>query len=109
MFKKIIILSIVLSASLLFAQGHSGRRGGGMPAIGKISGVVADSLTDEFIPYASISVINLKTDEIVTGGITDESGYFNITGISFGRFKVRVEFIGYAPREIGPIKLFPGG
>ncbi|MBT3501809.1 MAG: TonB-dependent receptor [Candidatus Marinimicrobia bacterium] len=108
MFFKKIILTLILSLSFIVAQGHSGR-GGGMPGKGKISGVVADSLSGMEIAYASVSIVNMKTNEVVTGAITDESGYFNVTGISFGRFTVRIEFIGYSKREIGPIKLFPGG
>ena len=91
MFNKSILLSIIFCSSLLVAQGHVGRGGG--PAMGKISGVVVDSLTSQEIAYASVSVINMKTNDIVTGAITDESGYFIINGISFGRFLIRVEFI----------------
>ena len=109
MFNKSILLSIIFCSSLLVAQGHVGRGGGGRPAMGKISGVVVDSLTSQEIAYASVSVINMKTNDIVTGAITDESGYFIINGISFGRFLIRVEFIGYSTAEVGPIKMFPGG
>ncbi|MBL7014720.1 MAG: TonB-dependent receptor [Candidatus Marinimicrobia bacterium] len=109
MFNKHLFVSFIISFTLIVAQGHSGRGGSGRPAMGKISGVVVDSLSGQEIAYASISVINMKTDEIVTGAITDESGYFNITGISFGRFMARIEFIGYSPKNVGPIKMFPGG
>ena len=109
MFKKQYIFVVLLNVAFVIAQGHAGRGSGGRPAMGKISGVVVDSLSGQEIAYASVSVINMKTDEIITGAITDDSGYFIIKGISFGRFMVRVEFIGYSPAKVGPIKMFPGG
>lgn len=106
--KHFYIFFSILCFTLLMGQGHS-KRGGGMPAMGKVSGVVIDSLSQQEIAYASVSIINMKSNEIVSGAVTDESGYFLITGLSFGRFMAHVEFIGFESKEIGPIKMFPGG
>ena len=108
---KSIVYSILVFSTIIVAQ-HG--RGGGrfnpanMPKIGVLQGVVVDSVTTEPIPYASVSVLNMRSNEIVTGGITDQTGSFNIREIPMGRYQLVVEFIGYEKVDIGPINLFPG-
>ena len=79
-----------------------------MPAIGVIQGSVIDSLSLFPLEYASVSLIELEHNELVTGGLTDKNGFLNITEIPLGRYVAVVEFIGYEKKEIGPINLFPG-
>ena len=108
---KSIVYSILVFSTIIVAQ-HD--RGGGrfnpanMPKIGVLQGVVVDSVTTEPIPYVSVSVLNMRSNEIVTGGITDQTGAFNIREIPMGRYQLVVEFIGYEKVDIGPINLFPG-
>ena len=78
-----------------------------MPAIGIIQGTVLDSLSSLPLEYASVSLVELEHNELVTGGLTDKNGYLNITEIPLGRYVAVVEFIGYEKKEIGPINLFP--
>ncbi|MFD0963033.1 TonB-dependent receptor domain-containing protein [Pseudofulvibacter geojedonensis] len=63
------------------------------PKIGSISGIVTDNLTKEPIPYATVSIHN--NNELITGGITTESGNFELKKIPLGSFTVKVQFIGY--------------
>jgi len=108
---KIVIYFILIFSTFIVAQ-HG--RGGGrfnpanLPKIGVLQGIVVDSVTTEPIPYASISVVNMRSNEIVTGGITDQTGSFNIREIPMGRYQLVIEFIGYEKVDIGPINLFPG-
>ena len=108
---KIVIYFILIFSTFIVAQ-HG--RGGGrfnpanLPKIGVLKGIVVDSVTTEPIPYASISVVNMRSNEIVTGGITDQKGFFNIREIPMGRYQLVIEFIGYEKVNIGPINLFPG-
>ena len=44
--------------------------------------------------YVSIVVKN-DADEVITGGITDEKGQFNIKGIPEGKSNVSIQYIGY--------------
>ena len=77
------------------------------PKIGVIFGAVVDSASGEPVPYASISVINERGGTIVTGGITKENGEFHIKEIPLGRHSIVVEYIGYAPKKIGPLTFIP--
>ncbi len=93
-----------ISVSLvLFAQG------GERPAIGILKGKIIDQSTKEPIEYATISIHNLRDSSLVTGGISDAKGGFNITEIQLGMYFVKVGFIGYDAKIISPIKLSPKG
>ena len=107
---KSITYIVLIFSTILLSQ--PGGRGGGnpanMPKIGVLQGVVIDSASTNPIPYASISVVSMRGNEVVTGGITNEIGSFDIKEIPMGMYNVIVEFIGYEKVSIGPIKLFPG-
>lgn len=117
--RKHIILYILLTiTSVTFAQrgkwqGGSGK-GGQMdpskaPKIGQVYGTVIDSATSEPIPYASVSIINSRSNTILTGGITDDRGIFDIKEIPLGKHKVIIEYIGYEKKELGPYTFLPFG
>ena len=108
----------ILLLSLVSAQrgGRSRGMGGGgqmdpskAPKIGKVYGSVVDSTSGEPIPYASISIVNNRSNTILTGGITDDEGNFNIKEIALGRHKIIVEYIGYKKQELGPYTFLPFG
>ena len=108
-FKSIIYIILIFSTMLLSQRGgRGGFNPANMPKIGVLQGVVVDSASTNPIPYASISIINMRSNEVITGGITNETGAFYIKEIPMGMYNVIVEFIGYEKINIGPIKLFPG-
>jgi outer membrane receptor protein involved in Fe transport len=78
-----------------------------MLKIGVLQGTVIDSVTTQPLQYASVSLISQRTDEIITGGITDEDGRIYITKIPFGMYRVSIEYIGYKREDKGPIKFNP--
>ncbi|MDF1573125.1 MAG: TonB-dependent receptor [Bacteroidales bacterium] len=65
---------------------------------GTISGKVVDASSGEPMPYVNVVVRDLQ-DSIITGGITDEEGEFNIAGIPVGRSNVEIQFMGYETIE----------
>ena len=112
---RIIVALVALSISIVSAQ-RGGSRGGmnqqqmdpkSVPKIGVIYGTVVDSASKTPIPYASISVINQRSNTIMTGGISNEDGEFRVKEIPLGRHKVVVEYIGYAKQELGPFTFLP--
>ena len=90
--------------SLLPAQHQHGGSSQQMPKGCEIYGTVVDSITGVAIEYASISVIGAD-NSIVTGGITDFEGKFDIDEIKPGTYSVKIEFMGFAPIEFSAIKL----
>ncbi len=61
--------------------------------IGAITGKVVEKTSNSPIPYATIVIKN--NNQIVTGGITDEKGEFNISKIANGTYDFEVQFIGF--------------
>ena len=88
LFKFLSLISII--SVIAFAQ----QRQGNFPG-GSISGKVIDSSTKHTIEYANIIVFSLRDSLMVTGGVTNSEGLFNLTIDRPGNFKVEVRFIGY--------------
>ena len=64
------------------------------PLYGEISGRVIDSKLNTALPYVNIIVKSVSGD-IITGGITDENGYFKISKIKENKIFVSIQYIGY--------------
>lgn len=106
--RKNLILGLVTILGVhLSAQDVPGRSP--IPAIGVITGTVVDSSTGEPIVYASVSLVRLRDQQLVTGGITDDKGIFHIKEIPLGMYAVHVEFIGYKKKIIPRVPLSPRG
>ena len=69
------------------------------PKIGEVYGTVVDSVSG-VPPYASISIVNSRSNTILTGGITDDEGAFHVKEIALGRHKIVVQYIGYEKKEL---------
>lgn len=65
---------------------------------GIISGKVIDKNSGDPLSYVTIVVKN--SNEIITGGITDDKGDFLIKGLAFQNFEVEVQFMGYKTQKI---------
>lgn len=63
---------------------------------GRLRGVVTDSTSGEFLPYANIYI-----DELQTGASTDERGLYLINQIPSGKtYQVKVSFVGYQTKVL---------
>ena len=69
-------------------------------ALGKIYGKVIDSITGQYIDYATVGLLQQEDNKLVNGGTTDEKGFFQLTNVPAGKYKITVHFIGYKPIEI---------
>ena len=85
--RKLLLLTFLMFTSVGFAQ-HSRGGGGGMsrrqmdpnkvPKIGVVYGTVVDSASGSPISYASVAIINNRSNTIMTGGITNKDGEIHI-------------------------------
>ena len=64
------------------------------PKIGSVAGTVVDE-NKVPIEYATIAVIDAKTQKVITGGITNVKGRFSIKQIPAGDYRIRITFIGF--------------
>ena len=102
-----LILATALNSQFLHAHKDHKKRPA-MPAIGVFQGSIKDSTSMKPIEYASVSLVDLEHNELVTGGLSDKNGLVNITEIPLGKYIAVIEFMGYKKKEIGPFNIFPG-
>ncbi len=88
--KKIICAFLILLSVSSFSQMAKEN----LPKPGKISGKVIDKATKEPLPYVNIIIRN-TANKIITGGITNEKGVFNVPKIPEGKSFIEIQFIGY--------------
>ena len=135
MFKKItpFLLVIALSSSVFAQFGGGGGGGGGRPGggggfggdngarqrqavipgtaedtpkgTGRIKGLLVDSLTKKPVEFASLALVDIKTNNPIDGTTTDEKGAFTLTKVAAGSFKIMISFIGYKTKTIKDIKI----
>lgn len=100
--KKLILICFTL-LTVITAKAQFPMMGGGAAApkvTGRISATIIDSLTKQPVEYATVSVINTKTNKAVNGGLTDAKGKVAISGIAPGEYKMVVGFIGYTTKNV---------
>lgn len=107
-----IIILLVFSAYNAFSQEGKpgqgkGRPGsdGKLPEIGQISGIVIDSLSGQFIEYATVGLFQKRTNKLITGTITKRNGRFYMEKIAPGRYSIRISFMGYKDYIVHDVKI----
>ena len=81
--KKIFIL--LLTCCTIFAHGDSDdghSHDKSYSAIGFIDGTVINFDNKNKIEYASVSIYDLNSDDLISGSITDAEGYFSIDKVN---------------------------
>ncbi|WP_293299407.1 TonB-dependent receptor [Pedobacter sp. UBA4863] len=100
--KKLLLICFTL-LTVITAKAQFPMMGGGNAApkvTGRISATIIDSLTKQPVEYATVSVINTKTNKAVNGGLTDAKGKVTIANIAPGTYKLVVGFIGYTSKTV---------
>jgi len=75
------------------------------PAIGKVIGVLRDSVSRAPLEFASVALIRLRDTSAVGGSLTDSKGHFNISEIQPGKYKLRISCIGYRTFDTAPFMI----
>lgn len=65
------------------------------PKIGSITGTITDENNVPF-EYATIAVIDAKTQKVITGSISNIKGKFNIKQLPAGDYLVKITFVGFS-------------
>lgn len=95
---------LLLAAITVHAQNwQRGANGGQMPTF-NVSGTLLESGSGVPVEFATVSVFKVMDSTLVTGGITDDKGFFSIDTRP-GRFYLRVQFMGYQDLMIPDINL----
>jgi outer membrane receptor protein involved in Fe transport len=62
---------------------------------GSYTGKLVDQKSKTSIPYSKIFILNPVDSTLITGGLTDEKGNFNITPVKFGDYIVKITAFGF--------------
>lgn len=103
--KKIFIFLLTLISQFALAQAGGQKPGiGKMPAIGHIYGKIIDAKTKEAVPFASVAIF--KKDSVIAGNFTKTNGEFSLEGLPYGRFTLKISFLGFKTLE-RPLAIVP--
>lgn len=72
---------------------------------GKIKGVVFDVESNQPMEYVTLAIYNITDSTLVTGGISNISGQFEISGLKSGTYYVEANFVGYEKQLFDNIKI----
>jgi len=103
--KHTLLFAFSLLASFAFAQSPTfpmGNMQRGPSTVGKISGVLLDSLTRAPLEFATVVLSDSKGKEL-DGVITDEKGEFRFQEVKTGAYQLQVSFLGYLSKTITPV------
>ena len=91
------LIGILLTSSLIRAQ--SPISSVSTAAMGLITGTALDSASHQPVAYATVLLLPASGDRPITGVTADDHGYFTLTKLPIGNFRLQVSFIGYAARS----------
>lgn len=74
---------------------------------GRIRGMIIDSGSQQPMEFANVAVYNRNDSMLVTGGITNGKGQFEIGGLNYGAYFVEANFIGYQKTRLTEITIEP--
>jgi outer membrane receptor protein involved in Fe transport len=66
----------------------------------RVSGIVVDEVTQTPLEFANIAIYRKSDSTLINGGITNEKGQFEISGLEYGQFYLEANFIGFEKMEV---------
>lgn len=98
----IIIVNLIVSS--LWAQGGQRQGANGEMATFPITGQLIEDGSGQPVEFATVSVFSERDSSLVTGGLTDPEGNFNIESKP-GRLYLVIQFMGYETVKISGLVL----
>ncbi|NUQ80007.1 MAG: TonB-dependent receptor [Bacteroidetes bacterium] len=95
---------LMLFSTLAVAQSPTGGRPSGT---GSVSGRILDSESGDPLEYSNIVLIRVRDSVMQSGTISDKTGEFILSEVPYGRYQLKVSFIGYDPATINEIRVNP--
>ena len=103
--------NLLLSISLLFNLESFGSLTGKTETFsdddkpGTIRGAIIEESTGQALEYANVAIYNQLDSSLVTGGITNDKGQFEIKGMQMGEYYLEAQFIGFNKSKVDDIIL----
>jgi outer membrane receptor protein involved in Fe transport len=77
------------------------------PAEGSISGTVTDKKSSQPIENADVKLLRTSDSSLIKGTTTDNLGYFKIENVPYGKYILRISYIGFSNVTISGILINP--
>lgn len=90
----------IFSILFLFILVYCGAVSAQTKNYGSITGVVLDSLNSQPLEFVNVSVISIPQNTVLTGAITGKKGDFLVDNIPFGKYNIKITYVGYNIKEI---------
>lgn len=95
----------LMVTSFSIAQFPGAPGGSGSSIVGKITGIVIDSMSMEPVEFATVALRRSGFDQDIDGTISNADGSFVIGNLKPGTYDINISFIGYNPRKISGVEL----
>ncbi len=89
------LVTLLVTCSLAWAQPSTPA-----PSVGRIVGVVIDSVAKAPVEYATVSLRIKGSQKNTNGALTDGKGQFRIDQVKPGSYELQVSFMGYNAKTI---------
>ncbi len=93
-----ILLSILVSWPMMAQRpggGSKGYKGYGAKGTFEVKGEIKDVVGKGPIEYATVALYRMRDSSLVTGVVTNDKGKFHIRELSFGKYYLISEFVGF--------------
>ncbi|MFO8066567.1 MAG: TonB-dependent receptor [Bacteroidales bacterium] len=91
------VFSFILKTSATETEANLAKR--------TIKGFVYDSMTEQPMEYATVSLFKADDNSLVTGTITDVNGFFRLKDLGDEVYRMEVTFIGYKTKVVDEVDL----
>jgi iron complex outermembrane receptor protein len=75
--------------------GNPSGPGGMRSPVGRVYGKIIDASSKEPMEYAVVTLLAFQKDSVIGGGLSKANGDFSIDKLPMGRFRLRIQSIGY--------------
>ncbi len=72
---------------------------------GSITGVIVDDSTTAPVSYASVALLSAADSSLLNGMITNDQGKFVFNDLPYGKYSLKVTFVGYKPVVIKDLEV----
>lgn len=103
-FKKILLIPIIIFYALgVIAQSGPNPVISSPDSKGVIIGKVIDAGSGVPMEYTSVAIFSFPDSSLITGTVTNNSGYFELEDVPYGEYYLVAKFVGYEKSVISPL------
>lgn len=104
---KLILILLIVLLNTINAQELRRFPMGNVQGSGKITGTIVDELSRRPIEYGNVALYRFRDSSLVTGTISNNQGKFVLENVSFGRYYIKISFIGFDTKVIDSVLITP--